>query len=99
MWSLVIVTRRALPKNSRSAFSRVKPASSVITLPPVRVAISSNIALRRSPNPGALTAAMLTTPRILLTTKVARASFSMSSAIINKGLPARATFSRMGTKS
>jgi hypothetical protein len=36
------------------------------------------MALRRSPKPGALTAATLTIPRILLTTKVANASPSIS---------------------
>ena len=50
--------------------------------------ISSRIALRRSPKPGALTAATLTIPRMLLTTSVASASPSMSSAIINRGFPA-----------
>jgi hypothetical protein len=32
-------------------------------LPPVRIAMSSSIALRRSPKPGALTAATLMPPR------------------------------------
>ena len=59
-----------------------------MTVPPVRTAISSRIALRRSPKPGALTAATLTIPRMLLTTSVASASPSMSSAIINRGFPA-----------
>ena len=52
------------------------------------------MALRRSPKPGALTAATLTMPRMLFTTRVANASPSMSSAIINKGRPAFATFSQ-----
>ncbi len=37
--------------------SSLMPRSSLMTLPPVRVAMSSSIALRRSPKPGALTAA------------------------------------------
>jgi chaperonin GroEL len=41
-------------------------------LPAVSTAISSSIALRRSPKPGALTAATLRPPRSLLTTSVAR---------------------------
>src|SRR6516165_3636436 len=47
--------------------------------------MSSSIALRRSPNPGALTAATFKPPRSLLTTSVARASPSTSSATINNG--------------
>jgi hypothetical protein len=43
------------------------------------------MALRRSPKPGALTAATLRTPRSLLTTRVARASPSMSSAMMSRG--------------
>ena len=38
-------------------------------------------------------------PRILLITRVARASPSTSSAIINSGLPELTTFSRTGTRS
>ena len=49
--------------------------------PPVRIAMSCSIALRRSPNPGALTATLVNVPRILFTTSVASASPSMSSAI------------------
>jgi len=61
--------------------------------------MSWSIALRRSPNPGAFTAAALKVPRILLTTRVARASPSTSSAMISNGLPACMTFSRTGTRS
>ena len=68
-------------------FSRVNPLSSEITVPPVKIAISSSIAFLLSPKPGALTAAILRDPLNLLTTNVARASPSISSAIINKGLP------------
>ena len=48
--------------------------------------MSSSIALRRSPKPGALTAATLRPPRSLLTTSVASASPSMSSAMMSSGL-------------
>ncbi len=48
--------------------------------------MSSSMALRRSPKPGALTAATLRVPRILLTTRVARASPSTSSAMMRSGL-------------
>src|SRR5690554_7210900 len=61
--------------------------------------MSCNMALRRSPKPGALTAATLTIPRMLLTTKVAKASPSTSSATINNGRPAFATASSTGSNS
>ena len=61
--------------------------------------MSSNIAFLLSPNPGALHAATLTTPLILFTPKVAKASPSTSSAIINKDLPALATPSKIGKRS
>ena len=70
-----------------------------MTCPPVRIAISCNIAFLLSPKPGALTPATLTIPRILLTTSVASASPSMSSAITSKGLPDLATPSSKGSKS
>ena len=44
------------------------PRSSLISVPPVSMAMSPSMALRRSPKPGALTAQMLSTPRSLLTT-------------------------------
>ena len=53
--------------------------------------MSSSMALRRSPKPGALTAQTLSVPRSLLTTSVARASPSMSSAMMSSGLPGSAT--------
>ena len=81
---MVIVS--AVPNKSKVAFSREKPLSSEITVPPVKIAISSNIAFLRSPNPGAFTAAIFKPPLNLLTTKVAKACPSTSSAIINKGL-------------
>ena len=62
------------------------PKSSLITCPPVKIAMSSNIAFLLSPKPGALTAAIFKPPRSLFTTNVARASPSISSAIINNGL-------------
>src|SRR6266851_10357958 len=80
-------SRFDLPNMSRVTFSSLMPRSSLITWPPVRMAISSSIALRRSPNPGALTAATLRPPRSLLTTRVAKASPSTSSATSSNGLP------------
>ena len=61
--------------------------------------MSCSIALRRSPKPGALTATDLKVPRILLTTSVARASPSTSSAMMSSGLPAWMTFSSSGSRS
>ena len=65
--SLVMMTLRARPSRSRVAFSSLRPTSSVMTWPPVRIAMSCSCALRRSPKPGALTATDLKMPRILLT--------------------------------
>ena len=59
--------------------------------------MSSSIALRRSPKPGALTAATLRPPRSLLTTSVASASPSTSSAMISSGLPVWTTASSSGS--
>ena len=61
--------------------------------------MSSSIALRRSPKPGALTAAPCSVPRSLLTTSVASASPSMSSATISSGRLRRATCSSSGRRS
>ena len=61
--------------------------------------MSSSMALRRSPKPGALTAEMFSVPRSLLTTSVASASPSTSSATISNGRPARETCSSKGSKS
>ena len=94
--SLSMVTFSAVPNISTVAFSSLKPRSSLITVPPVKMAMSSNMALRRSPNPGAFTAATRRAPRILFTTKVASASPSTSSAMINKGRPDCATGSNTG---
>src|SRR5213592_1336589 len=77
----------------------LRPSSSEITLPPVRTAISVSISLRRSPKPGAFTAHTFSVPRSLLTTSVASASPSTSSATMSSGLPACATFSRTGSRS
>ena len=61
--------------------------------------MSPSIAFRRSPNPGALTALTLRTPRSLFTTSIVSASPSMSSAIITRARPVCPTFSRMGIRS
>ncbi len=83
--SLSTTTLLAFPKFSIVVSFNSNPKSSVITVPPVKIAISSSIALRRSPNPGAFTATTLNVPRILFNTNVGRASPSTSSAIINSG--------------
>ena len=85
--SLSIVIFLAEPRSAIVRLSSVTPRSSVIARPPVRMAMSSSIALRRSPKPGALTAAAFSVPRSLLTTSVASASPSMSSAMMSSGRP------------
>ena len=79
--------------------SNERPTSSEITVPPVSIAISSSIAFLLSPKPGALQAAAFTIPLKLLTTRVARASPSISSAMISNGFPAFATDSNNGKRS
>ena len=94
-----MVTLSDVPSISSVVFSRLKPLSSEITVAPVSIAISSNIAFLLSPNPGALTAAIFRAPLNLLTTSVAKASPSTSSAIISNGLPDCATGSKIGKRS
>src|SRR3954453_22301091 len=72
VFSRSIRTRRAVPSIARVTFSSWMPRSSLTTWPPVTIAISSSIALRRSPKPGALTAATFNPPRSLFTTSVAK---------------------------
>ena len=95
--SLSISTRLARPSMSSVTFSSLMPRSSEIIWPPVSTAMSSSIALRRSPKPGALTAATFRPPRSLLTTSVASASPSTSSEMISSGLPLCTTASRIGS--
>ena len=97
--SLSVTIFSQLPNNSKVAVSKAKPLSSDITVPFVKIAISSNIAFLLSPNPGDFTADTFRAPLILFTTKVERASPSTSSAIIINGLPAFAVCSKIGSKS
>src|SRR5207249_2454357 len=88
--SLSTTIRFAWPRSLSTAFSSFRPISSEMTWgAPVSTDTSTNISLRRSPKPGALTAQTLSVPRSLLTTSVASASPSMSSAMMSNGLPAR----------
>ena len=96
VFSLLSVTLSAVPSIERSASSIFMPLSVEMTVAPVRMAISSSISLRRSPKPGALQAAIFSVPRSLLTTSVAIASPSMSSAIISILRPACTTCSSSG---
>ena len=97
--SLETVTFLAEPNISSVALSSVNPLSSLITTPPVSTAMSSSIALRRSPNPGALTAQIFNPPRKRFTTNVVKASESTSSAITNNGRPLSAAGCKIGKKS
>src|ERR1700758_3515746 len=65
VFSLSITTFLARPSMLSVTFSSLMPRSSDIAVPPVRVAMSSSIALRRSPKPGAFTAATFRPPRSL----------------------------------
>ena len=95
--SFVATTRDARPSISISAFSSFTPISSETTCPPTVIAISCRISFFLSPYPGAFTASTENPPRNLLTTNVASASPSTSSAIItNSFLPVCANFSRSG---
>ncbi len=94
--SLDTITFLDIPRSSTFTASNESPNSSEMTVVFVKIAISSKIAFLLSPKPGPLTAHDLTTPLILLTTKVAKASPSKSSTIINNGLPLLATFSNTG---
>ncbi len=87
VFSLSTVIMRAFPSWSKLVSLSSKPSSSEITVPPVRIAISSSIAFLLSPKPGALTATQLNVPRSLFKTSVASASPSTSSAIISNFLP------------
>ena len=75
------------------------PRSEEMTVPPVRMAISSSISLRRSPKPGALMQHTFRVPRSLFTSRVDSASPSTSSATISRRRPDWATCSRMGSRS
>src|SRR4029450_4430892 len=88
VFSFSMMTFLARPSMAVVTFSSLMPSSSEMSWPPVRIAMSSSMALRRSPKPGALTAATLSPPRSLLTTRVARASPSTSSARLTSGDPA-----------
>src|SRR5215204_2138017 len=57
--SLSTTTRLAVPRSSSSTFSSFRPRSSLMNFPPVTVARSPIIALRRSPKPGAFTAQLV----------------------------------------
>ena len=97
--SLVTVIFSAVPNISRVAFSNLMPFSSEMTIPPVRIAMSSNISFLRSPKPGAFTAQIFNWARNLFTTNVVRASLSTSSAIINNGRPDCTAGSNTGSNS
>ena len=94
--SLVTSIRVAEPRSSILTFSSLRPSSSATTVPPVKIAISSIIAVRRSPKPGALTVQHLITPLSVLITNVANASPSRSSVMMNRGRPTLATCSSTG---
>mmetsp|Transcript_26968 Transcript_26968/g.72355 ORF Transcript_26968/g.72355 Transcript_26968/m.72355 type:complete len:213 (+) Transcript_26968:878-1516(+) len=95
--SLEMVIVLQVPSALKSAVSSLSPTSSAITVPPVSTAMSCRVALRLSPKPGAFTAATFMLARSLLTTSVASASPSTSSATITSGLCVLTTCSRRGS--
>ena len=97
--SLVETTLRARPQSSMVAESSFRPTSSLRTVPPVRMAMSCSISLRRSPKPGALMERQLSVPRSLLTTRVASASPSTSSAMRTRFFVVWRIFSSAGSTS
>ena len=96
VFSFWTFTDFARPHCSKVASLRSRPSSSLITWPPVRIAISSSIAFLLSPYPGAFTATTLNVPRSLLTISVVSASPSTSSAIIKSFAPDCTTCSNTG---
>ena len=97
VFSFVETTFRAWPKFFNSTFSSFNPNSSEINWAPVTTATSCNISFLLSPNPGAFTAKALKIPLNLLTTRVAKASPSTSSAIMTRSFfPVWAIFSIAG---
>ena len=97
--SLDTMTFFAVPRSAIVVPSRLPPVASVTGAAPVSTPMSSIIALRRSPKPGALTATHGNEPRRRFTTSVARASPSTSSAMITSGRPDWATCSSSGIMS
>mmetsp|Transcript_657 Transcript_657/g.2511 ORF Transcript_657/g.2511 Transcript_657/m.2511 type:complete len:242 (-) Transcript_657:796-1521(-) len=89
----------AFPRTSSPTLARFSPSSSLTTVPPVMTAMSSRYWDLRSPNPGAFMATTLSAPRILFTTRVARGSCSMSSAMMSTGYPPLMHSSRTPTMS
>src|SRR6185503_12900592 len=59
VFSFSMMTFLARPSILSVTFSRLMPRSSEMSWPLVRIAMSSSMALRRSPKPGAFTAAPL----------------------------------------
>mmetsp|Transcript_61924 Transcript_61924/g.102834 ORF Transcript_61924/g.102834 Transcript_61924/m.102834 type:complete len:231 (-) Transcript_61924:1230-1922(-) len=97
--SLVTSTRAAMPNTSAPTEARFIPSSGLTTVPPVRMAISSRYCVFRSPKPGALMAQTFKEPRSRFTTSVARASCSISSAMMISGKPSWMDNSRTPTMS
>ena len=96
VFSFWTFTDFARPNWSIVVSFKSKPSSSLITWPPVRIAMSSSIAFLLSPYPGAFTATTLNVPRSLFTINVVRASPSTSSATIRSFAPDCTTCSNSG---
>ena len=91
------ITFAAEPRTSSPTSSNFSPLSSDTTVASVKIAISSMISFRRSPNAGALSTNELNAPLSLLSTNSDSASPETSSAIITMSFfPLFAAFSRIG---
>ena len=98
--SLVATTRRAWPKSSTVTESSLRPISSLMTVPPVRIGdVAEHLLAPVAEARGLDGRAPEIVPRSLFTTSVASASPSTSSAMISIGLPCRTAFSSAGSMS
>jgi hypothetical protein len=93
------VTFLAVPRSLSSSFSSSMPRSSMIGGAAGEDGDVLEHGLAAVAEARGLDRATLRVPRSLLTTRVASASPSMSSAMISSGLPASATFSSSGSRS
>ena len=93
------ITRRAVPRCSRLTFASDSPASSAITWPPVKAAMSPRCWIRRWPKPGARAATASIVLCWLLATSIPSAPPVMSSARISSGRGSFITASSVGSRS
>mmetsp|Transcript_24613 Transcript_24613/g.53082 ORF Transcript_24613/g.53082 Transcript_24613/m.53082 type:complete len:370 (-) Transcript_24613:294-1403(-) len=86
--------RETLPRSASVAFSSLSPSSPVMRVAPVKVQMSCRNPRFTSPNPGALMAQEVSTPRCRLRMRPDSASVCTSAAMIKSGDFSSTTFSR-----